>query len=80
MSTDTVSPLRQRMMDDMSARKLGAHSHHDFAGPACGRSGHLPRCVLYQPDCTDRRTTVPGGGARDLSKSSLRIGWWLDEL
>ena len=26
MSTDTVSPLRQRMMDDMSARKLGAHS------------------------------------------------------
>src|ERR1700748_2501987 len=26
MSTDTVSPLRQRMMDDMKARKLGAHS------------------------------------------------------
>ena len=26
MSTDTVSPLRQRMMDDMNARKLGAHS------------------------------------------------------
>jgi hypothetical protein len=26
MRTDTVSPLRQRMMDDMNARKLGAHT------------------------------------------------------
>src|SRR5207245_6602541 len=26
MSTDTVSPLRQRMIEDMNARKLGAHS------------------------------------------------------
>ena len=26
MSTDTISPLRQRMIDDMNARKLGAHS------------------------------------------------------
>src|SRR6266702_6931116 len=26
MSTDTVSPLRQRMIEDMSSRKLGPHS------------------------------------------------------
>ena len=26
MTTDTISPLRQRMIEDMSARKLGAHS------------------------------------------------------
>ena len=26
MSTNTVSPLRQRMIEDMNARKLGAHS------------------------------------------------------
>ena len=26
MSTDVVSPLRQRMVEDMNARKLGAHS------------------------------------------------------
>src|SRR5215204_5120271 len=26
MGTDTISPLRQRMIEDMNARKLGAHS------------------------------------------------------
>ena len=26
MSTVTVTPLRQRMIEDMNARKLGAHS------------------------------------------------------
>jgi integrase/recombinase XerD len=26
MNTDTISPLRQRMIEDMNARKLGAHS------------------------------------------------------
>jgi hypothetical protein len=26
MSTDAVTPLRQRMIEDMNARKLGAHS------------------------------------------------------
>jgi hypothetical protein len=25
-TTDTVSPLRQRMIEDMNSRKLGAHS------------------------------------------------------
>ena len=26
MSTDAITPLRQRMIEDMNARKLGAHS------------------------------------------------------
>ena len=26
MSTDAVSPLRQRMIEDMNSRKLGAHT------------------------------------------------------
>ena len=26
MTTNTVSPLRQRMIEDMNARKLGSHS------------------------------------------------------
>ena len=26
MSTDAVSPLRQRMIEDMNARKLGSHT------------------------------------------------------
>ena len=37
MSTDTVSPLRQRMMDDMNARKLGAHSQR----------GHISSCKRF---------------------------------
>src|SRR5215472_303413 len=37
MGTDTVSPLRQRMMDDMNARKLGAH---------CQRS-HISSCKRF---------------------------------
>ena len=40
MSTEVVSPLRQRMIEDMNARKLGAHSQ---------RSQHLQlqavRCI-----------------------------------
>jgi integrase/recombinase XerD len=37
MSTDTVSPLRQRMIEDMNARKLGS---------ACQR-GHIYGCKLF---------------------------------
>ena len=40
MSTDTVSPLRRRMMDDMKARKLGAHSQRS----------HVSCCKRRSPD------------------------------
>jgi len=36
MTTDTISPLRQRMIEDMSARKLGAHSQKSHIG-SCKR-------------------------------------------
>jgi hypothetical protein len=40
MSTDTISPLRQRMIDDMNARKLGAHSQR-ITSPAASVSLHF---------------------------------------
>jgi len=36
MSTNTVSPLRQRMIEDMNARKLGAHSQRSHVS-SCKR-------------------------------------------
>jgi hypothetical protein len=37
MSTEVVSPLRQRMIEDMNARKLGAHSQR----------GHIHSCKRF---------------------------------
>ena len=37
MSTDAVSPLRQRMIEDMNARKLGAHTQR----------GHIRSCKRF---------------------------------
>ena len=37
MSVDTVSPLRQRMIEDMNARKLGAGTQR----------GHIRGCKLF---------------------------------
>ena len=36
MSTVTVSPLRQRMIEDMDARKLGMHT------------GALEKCLIHK--------------------------------
>ena len=40
MSTDTVSPLRQRMIEDMSSRKLGPHSQRSHIS-SCKRFAAL---------------------------------------
>jgi integrase/recombinase XerD len=37
MSTDTVSPLRQRMIEDMTSRQLGAHTQR----------GHIYSCRRF---------------------------------
>ena len=37
MTTDAISPLRQRMIEDMSARKLGAHT----------QKSHISRCKRF---------------------------------
>src|SRR4051812_2391841 len=39
MSTAAVSPLRQRMIEDMNARKLGAHSQRS----------HIYSCKRFAP-------------------------------
>jgi hypothetical protein len=46
MSTDTISPLRQRMIEDMNSRKLGAHTQrsHIYRCPRQG-AGQEARSV-----------------------------------
>jgi site-specific recombinase XerD len=43
MSTKTVSPLRQRMIEDMNARKLGAHSQRSHIDSCKRFAGFLKR-------------------------------------
>ena len=43
MSTDAVTPLRQRMIEDMSARKLGAHSQRSHIYSCKRFAGFLKR-------------------------------------
>jgi hypothetical protein len=38
MSTDAISPLRQRMIEDMSARKLNPHTQRRRRLPAGRRA------------------------------------------
>ena len=44
MSTEAISPLRQRMIEDMNSRKLGGHTQE-------GRSFQLQavRCISERP-------------------------------
>jgi len=43
MSTDAVSPLRQRMIEDMSARKLNAHTQRSHINSCKRFAGYLKR-------------------------------------
>jgi site-specific recombinase XerD len=43
MSTEAVSPLRQRMIEDMNARKLGAHTQRGHIGSCKGFAAFLRR-------------------------------------
>jgi integrase/recombinase XerD len=43
MSTKTVSPLRQRMIEDMNARKLGPHSQRSYIDSCKRFAGFLKR-------------------------------------
>jgi hypothetical protein len=47
MRTDTVSPLRQRMIEDMNARKLGAHSQRSHIN-SCKRFAAFLKRSPYQ--------------------------------
>jgi len=50
MSTDTVSPLRQRMIEDMNSRKLGPHSQRSHIS-SCKR---LAAFLKRSPETTTR--------------------------
>jgi hypothetical protein len=67
MSTDAISPLRQRMIEDMSARKLNPHTqsqpHHD-------------RAAFTSKSGTESWLTGKAS-PRDRNNASLdsRVGW-----
>jgi integrase/recombinase XerD len=44
MSTDTVSPLRQRMIEDMNSRKLGTHTQKSHIDSCKRFAAFLKRC------------------------------------
>jgi hypothetical protein len=48
MSTYTVSPLRQRMIEDMNARKLGAGTQR----------GHVHSCKRFWPALARQHTLL----------------------
>ena len=48
MSTDTVSPLRQRMIEDMNSRKLGAHTQRSHIY-SCQRLAAFLKRPLTRP-------------------------------
>jgi hypothetical protein len=43
MSTDVISPLRRRMIEDMSARKLGPHTQRSHIGGCKRFAAYLKR-------------------------------------
>ena len=43
MSTDAIKPLRQRMIEDMNARKLGAHTQRSHLSSCKRFAAYLKR-------------------------------------
>jgi hypothetical protein len=43
MSTDAISPLRRRMIEDMSARKLNPHTQRSHIGSCKRFAAYLKR-------------------------------------
>ena len=86
MSTTTISPLRQRMIEDMTARKLGQHSQRSHI-ESCERfAAFLKRSPatatpddvrLFQLDLIESGLSIPNrnrimSGARFLFRVTLR--------
>jgi hypothetical protein len=71
MSKEVVSPLRQRMIEDMNARKLGAHSQRSHIH-SCRR---LAAFLKRSPDTAtpdDIRISVSNGPVRPTGVSGAR--------
>ena len=86
MSTDTVSPLRQRMIEDMSSRKLGPHSQRSHISSCkrfaafLGRSPETATCEdirLFQLHLAETGMSICNRnrimtGVRFLFRATLR--------
>ena len=42
-----VTPLRQRMLDDIVMRRLGARTQHDYVRHVCAFAGFLARTAIF---------------------------------
>ena len=67
MSTDVISPLRRRMIEDMSARKLGPHTQRSHIGGCKRFAAYLKRSPdtataddirLFQLHLTETGTSI----------------------
>src|SRR2546421_11462849 len=68
MGTETVSPLRQRMIEDMNARKLGSHTQRSHIH-SCKRFAAFLKCSPDTATAEDiRRFQL------HLSESGMSIG------
>ena len=63
MSTDTVSPLRQRMIEDMNSRKLGAHTQRSHIYSCQRFAAFLKRSPDTATLLTTSRLTHPSPSA-----------------
>ena len=84
MSTDTVSPLRQRMIEDMSSRKLGPHSQRSHISSCKRFAAFLGRSPETTASATmacwpkpPAATTSPGAHAFATYLAPLRKAEWV---
>jgi hypothetical protein len=75
MGKEVVSPLRQRMIEDMNARKLGKLAiHKSDQGDSCKIEPFWPqthqRVTAVSQNALDRRCDDPGRDRRDAMMSS----------
>ena len=68
MSTDAISPLRQRMLDDMTARHLGPHTQQDYIRSCKRFAAFLKRSPETATADDIRRFQL------DLAESGISIG------
>ena len=65
-TTTTISPLRQRMIEDMKARKLGTHSQRNHIG-SCKRfsEARFRQTTFDTPVCPRLSGDGCGGGDQE---------------
>jgi Phage integrase, N-terminal SAM-like domain len=65
MSTEVISPLRQRMIEDMNARKLGAHSQRS----------HIQSCKRFSVFLKRSPDTATADDIRRFHLHLMAAGW-----